>query len=81
MGGSEQPARHLRLYEFEACPYCRLVGEALTELDLDALIFPTPHGSGRFRLTVERLGGRQQSPDPVDPNAGESMCESADIIA
>jgi glutathione S-transferase len=75
-----QPAKPLHLYEFEACPYCRLVREALTELDLDALIHPTPHGGQRFRPQAERLGGRQQFPFLVDPNTGESMYESADII-
>ena len=79
-GAAEQPARHLELYEFEACPYCRLVREALTELDLDALVYPTPHGGKRFRPKAEQLGGRQQFPFLVDPNCGESMYESADII-
>ena len=77
---ARRPARHLRLYEFEACPYCRLVREALTELDLDALIYPTPHGGKRFRPKVAALGGKQQFPFLVDPNTGESMYESADII-
>ena len=31
-----RPAKLLKLYEFENCPYCRLVREVLTELDLDA---------------------------------------------
>jgi glutathione S-transferase len=75
-----QPAKALRLYEFEACPYCRLVREALTELDLDALIYPTPHGGTRFRPKVVELGGKRQFPFLVDPNTGESMYESADII-
>lgn len=78
---TEQPVKPLQLYEFEACPYCRLVREALTELDLDALIYPTPHGGKRFRPKVERLDGRQQFPFLVDPNTGKSMYESADIIA
>jgi glutathione S-transferase len=77
---SGQPVKHLQLYEFEACPYCRLVREALTELDLDALIFPTPHGGKRFRPKVAELGGKRQFPFLVDPNTGESMYESADII-
>jgi len=77
---AKQPARHLKLYEFEACPYCRLVREALTELDLDALIYPTPHGGTRFRPKVAAMGGMQQFPFLVDPNTGESMYESADII-
>jgi glutathione S-transferase len=79
-GGARQPARHLQLYEFEACPYCRLVREALTELDLDALIYPTPHGGKRFRPKVAKLGGKQQFPFLVDPNTRKSMYESADII-
>jgi glutathione S-transferase len=74
------PKKHLELYEFEACPFCRLVREALTELDLDAMIYPTPHGGNRFRPKVEKLGGKQQFPFLVDPNSGESMYESADII-
>jgi glutathione S-transferase len=79
-GGSRQPPKHLQLYEFEACPFCRLVREALTELDLDALIYPAPHGGKRFRPKVEKLGGKQQFPFLVDPNTGKSMYESADII-
>jgi glutathione S-transferase len=77
---ARRPTRQLRLYEFEACPYCRLVREALTELDLDALIYPSPHGGKRFRPKVAALGGRQQFPFLVDPNTNESMYESADII-
>jgi glutathione S-transferase len=79
-GSAKQPAKHLKLYEFEACPYCRLVREALTELDLDALIYPTPHGGKRFRPKVAELGGKQQFPFLVDPNTGESMYESDAII-
>jgi glutathione S-transferase len=52
----------------------------LTEIDLDALIFPTPHGGKRFRPKVAGLGGKRQFPFLVDPNTGESMYESADII-
>ena len=79
-GSARQPAKHLQLYEFEACPYCRLVREALTELDIDALIHPSPHGGQRFRPKVARLGGKEQFPFLVDPNSGESMYESADIV-
>ena len=77
---TQQPKEHLELYEFEACPFCRLVREALTELDLDALIYPSPHGGKRFRPKVVKLGGKQQFPFLVDPNNGESLYESADII-
>ena len=79
-GSARQPRKHLELYEFEACPYCRLVREALTELDLDVLVHPSPHAGKRFRPKVRQLGGKQQFPFLVDPNTGESMYESADIV-
>lgn len=77
---ARQPAKHLQLHEFEACPYCRLVREALTELDIDALIYPAPHGGKRFRPRVARLGGKEQFPFLVDPNGGVAMYESVDIV-
>ena len=30
-----EPAQPLQLYEFEACPFCRRVREAITDLDLE----------------------------------------------
>ena len=33
-----KPEQMLQLYDIENCPYCRLVREALTELDLDVEI-------------------------------------------
>lgn len=75
-----QPAQPLKLYDIEASPYCRLVREALTELDLDALILPCPLGGTRFRPEAERLGGKQQFPLLVDDNTGVCLYESADIV-
>ena len=68
------------LYEFEACPYCRLVREALTELDLDAEIRPCPKGGERFRPLLLERGGRAQFPYLIDPNANVELYESADIV-
>lgn len=76
-----QPEKPLELYEFEGCPFCRLTREVLTELDLDAMIYPCPRGGTRFRSEVERLGGKAQFPYLVDPNTGVSMYESGDINA
>jgi glutathione S-transferase len=76
----KQPEKYLELYEFEACPYCRLVREVLTELDLDVRVYPCPKGGTRFRSAVKKLGGRQQYPFMVDPNTGTSLYESSDII-
>jgi glutathione S-transferase len=75
-----RPRKLLELYEFEACPFCRLVREALTELDLDALIYPSPRGGTRFRPKVKKLGGQQQFPYLVDPNTGRALYESDAII-
>ncbi|KAK4413419.1 hypothetical protein Salat_2754500 [Sesamum alatum] len=74
------PPLHLQLFEFEACPFCRRVREAITELDLSVEIFPCPKGSVRHRGMVRRLGGREQFPFLVDPNTGTSMYESSDIV-
>ncbi len=79
-GHAKLPQEPLELYDMEGCPYCRLVREALTDLDLDALIFPCPKGGDRYRPLVERLGGRQQFPYLMDPNTGAALYESADII-
>jgi glutathione S-transferase len=76
-----RPALPLELYEFEACPFCRKVREALTVLDLDAVIRPCPKGGQRFRPEVVRRGGKQLFPYLVDPNTGKEMYESAEIVA
>ncbi|KAI9073378.1 hypothetical protein K1719_044657 [Acacia pycnantha] len=70
----------LQLYEFEACPFCRRVREALTELDLTVEVYPCPKGSSRHREVVKRSGGREQFPFLIDPNSGISMHESGDIV-
>ena len=77
---SVRPAQPLQLYEFENCPHCRLVREALTELDLDAEIYPCPKGGERFRSDVQSRGGKDQYPFLVDPNSGAQMYESMDIV-
>ena len=75
-----RPEKLLKLYDIEASPYCRLVREVLTELDLDALILPCPSGGTRFRPEAEALGGTQLFPFLVDDNTGRHLYESADII-
>lgn len=70
----------LQLYEFEACPFCRRVREAMTELDLSAEVYPCPKGSRRHREVVRKSGGKEQFPFLVDLNHGVSMYESGDIV-
>jgi len=76
-----RPDRLLELYDFEACPYCRKVREALSILDLDALVKPCPPGGTRYRAEVAVRGGRQQFPYLVDPNDGVELYESDEILA
>jgi glutathione S-transferase len=76
-----KPRQLLQLYDIENCPYCRLVREALTELDLDAEILPGPQGGERFRPELAERGGKTQFPYLVDPNTGTEMYESLDIVA
>ena len=78
---ARKPEKLLELYEFEACPFCRRVREALSRLDFDALIYPCPRGGTRFRPRVVELGGKASFPYLVDPNTGRSLYESADIVA
>lgn len=75
-----QPIELLELYDMEGCPFCRVVREALTDLDIDAMIYPCPKNGVVFRPLVERLGGKQQFPFLFDPNTDEALYESADII-
>ncbi len=77
--GPHRPERRLELYEMENCPFCRKVRDALTQLDLDADIYPCPPGSD-FRERVRALGGKIMVPFLVDPNTGTEMYESDDII-
>jgi len=75
-----RPEKLLDLYEFEACPFCRKVREALSMLDLEAFVRPCPAGGPRFREEVRRRGGKAQFPYLVDPNTGREMYESDDIV-
>jgi glutathione S-transferase len=74
-----RPPSPLELYDFEGCPFCRKVREALTILDLEAIVYPCPKGGPRFREEVKRRGGKALFPYIVDPNTGTEMYESDDI--
>jgi glutathione S-transferase len=76
-----RPEKPLELYEFEGCPYCRKVREALTALDLETIVYPCPKGGRRFRDVAIAAGGKAQFPYLVDPNTGKAMYESDAIVA
>ena len=77
------------LYEFEGCPFCRLVREALCELELDYVAYPCPRetmkeygfsSQSRHRPAVKAAGGKVAFPYLVDHNTGVAMYESRDIV-
>lgn len=76
----KQPEKTLELYDIELSPYCRLVRELLSEMDIDVMIYPCPGGGKRFRPKVAELGGKMMFPFLHDPNTGVKMNESADIL-
>ncbi len=78
--GGKQPKKLLELYEAEFCPFCRYVREALTELDLDAVIYPVPKKGLRFRNLVEKIGGKGTVPFLRDANTGAQMYDSEAIV-
>jgi glutathione S-transferase len=77
---SREPDRPLELYEFEACPFCRKVREAFTEMDISPMVYPCPQGGTRYRPAVKEMGGKSQFPYLIDPNTGRKLYESIDII-
>src|SRR5215472_13591132 len=75
-----RPEQPLELWEFEGCPYCRKVREALSILDLEVVVWPCPKGGPRYRGELERKAGKAQFPYLADPNTSKAMYESDDIV-
>jgi len=79
-----RPVKRLKLYEFEACPFCRKVREALCVLDLDVDVYPCPKPAGdasRFRSQVANPEGQTRFPVLVDDNGPGVIRGSEEIIA
>ncbi len=75
-----RPAKPIQLYEFEGCPFCRKVREAVAILDLDVEFKPCPMNGPNFRQEAIKKGGKSQFPYLFDPNSDTAMYESDDII-
>lgn len=75
-----RPEKPLHVFEFEACPFCRRVREAITMLDLDVIFFPCPKNGALYRSYVISNGGKAQFPYMEDPNTGFAGFESDEII-
>lgn len=85
----ERPKKPLKVYEFEACPYCRKVREAMNTLDLDFEVYPCPkpamkgqYGSdeGRFRTEVAVPGQKSSFPVLVDENISADPIRGSEEI-
>ncbi len=76
----KQPALPIKLFDMEACPYCRRVREVVTLLNLDVEIYPCPKNGTRFRSVAEGMAGKAQFPLLIDENTGTQLLESQAII-
>jgi len=79
-GNRRRPEKTLELYDAEYCPFCRHVREALTELDLDAMIYPIPKEGKRYVPRLKELGGEGKIPFLHDPNTGMKLDDSEAIV-
>jgi glutaredoxin len=75
-----RPEQPIKIYEFDACPFCKKVREMVNYLDLDVLFCPCPKDGPNFRPEAIKKGGKSMFPYMEDPNTGTSMYESDDII-
>lgn len=67
------PVQPLQLFDQEADAACRLVREAMTELNLDAMIYPVPEHGTRHQARLKDLAGDITIPFLYDPNSGQKI--------
>jgi glutathione S-transferase len=82
---TDTPQQLLTLFDREDDPECRLVREALTELNLDAQIYPCPIGGKRFaalrkKRTPKAVKIAPDGPLLHDPNTGQTLHGAAAIV-
>ncbi len=86
---STQPAQPIVLYEYNGCPFCQRLRAVVSELDLDATVYPTPRvtikgyartGESRYRPVVAEKAGEVMFPFMEDPNTGISLLDSEAIM-
>mmetsp|Transcript_21753 Transcript_21753/g.31186 ORF Transcript_21753/g.31186 Transcript_21753/m.31186 type:complete len:352 (-) Transcript_21753:152-1207(-) len=82
LSSSSRRYKPVEIYEFEGCPFCKKVREAVTILCLDVQFKPCPMNGPTFRKQVkEKYGSAARFPFMRDPNTGIEMFESDDIVA
>jgi glutathione S-transferase len=79
---AKAPEELLILYDREDGAECRLVREALTALNLDAMVRPCPAGGKRFAAQRKKLApDAGDAPVLVDPNSGETLAGADTIVS
>lgn len=76
----KRPDQPIILYEFDGCPFCRKVREAVSILDVDILFYPCPKGGPNFRPKAVQMSGKSQFPFMIDPNNGDKQMLESDAI-
>jgi glutathione S-transferase len=76
---SQQPEKTLILFDREGCMQCRFVREALTELNMDAIIVPCPEG-GHNLDKLKKDTGHDNIPYLVDENTHQKIQGTQSII-
>ncbi|WP_284619240.1 glutathione S-transferase N-terminal domain-containing protein [Aquabacterium humicola] len=78
---AKTPKQLLALYDREDGAECRLVREALTELNLDAMVYPCPAGGQRFAAQRPATApDNSDAPVLVDPNSKQTLVGAATIV-
>jgi len=75
----EAPAAPLQLWNYENNQFCRLVREAMCELELPFVVKSAGKGSSR-RAELLELAGATKCPFLFDPNTGEKVGDSGAIM-
>ena len=76
---SRAPAAPLELYSMESSPFCRLVRERLSELEIAYRLINVGRKSEAREDFVKR-SGKMMVPWLSDPNTGTELFESAHIV-
>ena len=76
---STAPEQPLELWSFEASPFSRIVRERLCELELAYILHNVGRGSAH-RADLRERAGKIQVPYLEDPNTGEALFESDEIV-
>lgn len=74
------PEQLVVLYDQEGCAQCRFVREALTELDMDAIIYPCPEGGERYADSLLKASGGNEIPFLLDPNSNTKRVGAQAIV-